>query len=233
VAAWAVAKFRLSASISVDLVVPRRLFLDAVARQRTSRKLTERGPKYKQPVTIDGFVVPELAHALLREFAKETGQKIQKITNPSNTAADHLLELYDQEQIARLVMLHVSRHEHGVGTLRIHCGSASHEDMLMVIAPFGITYHEPHGTKGMPALGGRGFKVKLTTVKFNEPDWPAIPNGKDQLNIDDQNNLVAHAKDELKQSHPSGVLSVARQRLALASLWQQRAAPGTGAAREE
>jgi hypothetical protein len=98
-------------------------------------------------------------------------------------------------------MLHVSRHEHGVGTLRIHCGSASQEDMLMVIAPFVITYHKPQGTKGMPALGGRGFKVKLTTVKFNEPDWPAIPNGKDKLNIDDQNNLVAHAKDELKQSH--------------------------------
>lgn len=196
-----IVKFLEQPPAHVDMMLPQWLFLDALARQLTSKRIQDRGPLYKHELAVDGLVLPEVALRLLDILRR----KVEPPLKLERSADGRRTTLYvDQlEHISKVVALHISRPTAGAGALRIRCGSTSHEDMLMVIPPLEIEYISPINVQSLPALGGRKFLVRLTTVAFNgktgSPVWPKILHAADRYSLAEQRNIVAHAKAELAQ----------------------------------
>lgn len=195
----------------VDMKLPHWLFLDAVARQLTSQKSTDRGPRWKHEIILDSLVLPEVALQLLDILRKQVQPplKLEKSQDGRTTT----LYVDQLEDVARVVALHISRPENGTGALRIKCGKASYKDMLMVVPPLEISYTAPPDVQGLPAKGARKFLVRLTTVVFNgitgAARWPAVAAPEDRYSLAEQRHIVAHAKAALAQewapariSHP-------------------------------
>eukprot|EP00966_Prymnesium_polylepis_P274509 6342527-Prymnesium_polylepis.1 len=68
------------------------------------------------------------------------------------------------DAIDRVVLLHANRPAAGVGALRISCGAASYEDMMMVT---GIVLRSFQSETDDGTFGAYKFEVTLTTTIFN------------------------------------------------------------------
>jgi hypothetical protein len=190
------------------------LLRETVARQLTSRVIKERGPRYKHTMLVEGLRISEVAHGVLKHLAGECGQKLQRFTGKSSKCTS--LQVQQLDGCSAFCGLHIVRPKHGAGCLRIKCGSASYEDMLMGVEAE-ATYIEPPVCDG--SFSGYKFEVTITTVCFNGmsgcPRWPAAPYPTDEApDVEDerystaeQGAIVLHAKNELEQKWSTAFVS--------------------------
>jgi hypothetical protein len=137
-------------------------------------------------VLVEGLRTSEVAHGVLKYLASECGVKLQRYTSKSSKCTSLLVQQLDA--CSAFFGLHIVRPKHGVGCLRIKCGSASYEDMLMGVEAE-ASYTEPAVFDG--SFSGYKFEVTITTVCFNGksgcPRWPAAPYPTEEaLDVEDE-----------------------------------------------
>lgn len=183
--------FLKSKSVTVDLKEPRARLAKHIIKALTSNKISERGPTFRKESTIDALSIKEVGIGILK-MVKPAAVKLMVDSTGSTT--DTSLELWDLDQIADLVAIHVYKPEFGHGALRIHCGNATFEDMMMVIPPLKLTVHEGASVT---------FKVELTTMTFNglygTPKFPKIIKHEDNYSTAERGAMVEQAKMTLEQ----------------------------------
>ena len=104
------------------------LLREAIARQLTSRQIAERSARFEFVFTIEELRIAGLGHAVLQHLAAIAGVQL----TVDGGAMGFALDVDSLDAIDRVVLLHASRAAAGVGALRISCGAASYEDMMMV-----------------------------------------------------------------------------------------------------
>ena len=212
-----VVSFLSRPGVTVDLEYPVWLVRDAVARQCTAAKISDRGAVWRRRVPVPGLAIPEVGRAVLEHFRRLFSPRVPLDRDGGDTSVT-----FDQlDQLSEVVGFHIPRPEEraiGTGCLRIRTGAATYED-LMSVFELTLRYHEPAERNGAPAMGGRFFEIELSTVVFEgksgQPHWPAMPDGweldKDgnrvnydqdedlRLSDEEKSVIVTHAKEELRQ----------------------------------
>lgn len=184
-----VAKFDEGISFTGDLRWALGALRRALKDRMTSRKIKERGPAHKALVRIPALDHPDMSRALVEYVSRMHRPHVKvKETGPGECR----VTVYDLDHIADIVALHLTEANVGLGNLRVNCGAASYEDMMMVIPPLTL-------------IGATsGFRVELSTAVFHGktglPRFPKILDEDEQLDTAEQTVLVDHAKLILKQT---------------------------------
>ena len=184
-----VIKFNAIVPVTVDVKWVLGELRESVRRRMTSRQIKERGPMHRARMSIPSCAHPELSRALVHLIKSEFSPR-SKVEDEGKGEVS--IELWGLDEIADLVALHAGDNPVGIGNLRIKCGAASHEDMMMIIPPFKL-----YG-------GGRECKYEVSATTFNgttgRPRWAAIADTAEQHSSVERNAMVDHAKLILSQT---------------------------------
>ena len=159
---------------AIPLTVRQAVWLlrEAIARQLTSRQIAERTARFEFIFTVEELRTAGVGHAVLQHLAAIAGVQV----TVDGGAMGFALDVDALGAIDRVVLLHASRVAAGVGGLRICCGAASYEDMMMVT---GIVLRSFQAETDDGTFGAYKFEVTLTTTIFNgksgAPRWRAAP----------------------------------------------------------
>ena len=183
----------------VEVPFDRHRFLlqELIAKQLTSRKVSDRSAVYQKEMVVPFLVDIEVAEALLARMRRtRQGGALLPLTRKKGRVELQVDQLADLGSIINL-------QEHSLGkvgtcNLRINSGATSYTDMVMVIPSFVIGYRV-RKQKGYELIT---FFYRYSTVVFNgktgEPRFPAAPKGKGWTN-EERKSIVGHAKRLLKQ----------------------------------
>ena len=178
--------YGLTASISI-LDRPLSLLRDGLARRMLSKVVGERRPVWEHRIEFPGLSLVEVVRPLLEWLRRPRSGKPAQIIDLDGGKFE--LTIPQLTHIAEAVALQAVRPEAGVGNLRIKCGGASYEDMLMLT-----------GLK--LKWNGSMLTGEITTVVFHgktgTPTWPSA-NSKDKYTLAVRNLIVLHAKKILVQ----------------------------------
>ena len=183
----------------VEVPFDRHRFLlqELIAKQLTSRKVSDRSAVYQKEMVVPFLVDMEVAEALLARMRRtRQGGALLPLTRRKTRVELQVDQLADLGSIINL-----QEHSMGkVGTcnLRINSGATSYTDMVMVIPSFVIGYRV-RKQKGYELIT---FFYRYSTVVFNgktgEPTFPAAPKGKGWTK-EERKHIVGYAKRLLKQ----------------------------------
>jgi len=203
--------------VSLDKVVEvpfdrhRFLLQELIAKQLTSRKVSDRSAVYKKEMVVPFLVDIEVAEALLARLRRtRQGGALLPLTRRKTRVELQVDQLADLGSIINL-----QEHSMGkVGTcnLRINSGATSYTDMVMVVPPFNIGYRV-RKQKGYELIT---FFYRYSTVVFNgktgQPSFPAAPKGEGWTK-EERKAIVGYAKRLLKQRwSPTPINSHLRQK---------------------
>ena len=178
--------YGLTATVSI-LDRPLWLLRDGLARRMLSKTVGERRPVWEHSVEFPGISLVEIARPPLEWLRRPRSGKPAQIVDLGG--GDFELTIPQLAHIAEAVALQAVRPEAGVGNLRIKCGGASYEDMLMLT-----------GLK--LKWNGSMLTGEITTVVFHgktgTPTWPSA-NSKYKYTLAERNLIVLHAKKILVQ----------------------------------
>ena len=148
----------------VEVPFDRHRFLlqELIAKQLTSRKVSDRSAVYKKEMVVPFLVDIEVAEALLARLRRtRQGGALLPLTRRKTRVELQVDQLADLGSIINL-----QEHSMGkVGTcnLRINSGATSYTDMVMVVPPFNIGYRV-RKQKGYELIT---FFYRYSTVVFN------------------------------------------------------------------
>jgi hypothetical protein len=175
----------------------------ALGRLLTSRNKEDRRSCADRELSFPQFASPYVGPKLLERLRQLSGTRA-KIERRALGGDRRELLLFlgpsELDAIGRLVSLHATRPEVGVGNLRIHSGGSTHECMMLITPPVTISYTEPAPDKFGAVMGPRSFSVVLSTLHINGKTGDAtFPAADEQWNKTDMNVIVSHAKMYLEQ----------------------------------
>jgi len=183
-----VQKYRNRIPLDIDLKWAIDEFRRCVKDRMTSAKIKERGPAHRARLPMPALNHPDMGRAMVRWAAGLGGRKL-KVSD--ERPGELSVESWDLDFLAELVLLHGHKMDVGLGNLRIKCGRASHEDMMML-------WH-------IKLYGGRDFRAEITMVIFDgksgDPTFPKIlEENPDRITTQEENVIVDHAKMVLRQT---------------------------------
>ena len=177
--------------VSVDLSAPRAFLSKHLISMATSNKISERGPTFRKESSIERLAIAEIGMGVLN-LVKPPSVKLEVVHTGSGKSTS--ITIWDMDSIADVVAIHLFKAEVGHGALRIHCGNATFEDMMMFIPPLKLTVVDG----ASPA-----FKCETTTMTFDglygTPRMPKIFNEEDRYLQDEINKMTSQAKLTLEQ----------------------------------
>ena len=183
-----VQKFDAGIPVTIDLRWALTAVRRAIKDRMTSRKIKERGAFHRWPVRVPGCDHPAIGRALLEHIQSTCRVRVPILPGRPGEVT---IEIYDLDDIADVCALHLTESNVGMGNLRVTCGAASYEDMMMIIPPLKLK-------------GGLDFLMELSSVTFNgkdgQPDWPKIADDREQHTEAERDVLVDHAKLIMKQT---------------------------------
>lgn len=185
-----VQKFDAGIPLTIDLQWAVSRFRRALMDRMTSPKISERGAVHHARLSVPALENPTIARALIQHTCGLTRPALRTEEEPSGALS---VEIWALDHISDVVALHVHEKAVGYGNLRIKCGRASYEDMMMVIPPLKLIA----GASG-------GFTAELDLITFHgktgQPRWPKIMKETEQHTTAERNAMVDHAKSILKQT---------------------------------